>query len=255
MAESTQTASVTTPSAAASTTTPAPQTTGTATTGAATTSATPTGKTYTDADVQRMIQDRVKNLGEYKDVLEALADGGFVPKGASPSELKNMLAQARAEQASQSGDPTEQYRLTAQTEAKSAAQDVEIRVEARLLAEKDPLYSDLSDPAVVKEILPYARMYGGDVKKAYRALYGEQWAERVKSQTEAKLMADLEAKKSRGSESGDSGGESAALGLSGDEASLARNVFGMDPAKYKAYKDAMGTDSQWATHRKLKEKK
>lgn len=215
-------------------------------------------KTFTQADLDRIVKERLdresKKHSPYKDAYEAMMEAGLIDKEsfASPADVINYIKQAQVQtaktKAEQTGDTAEFAKLTAQNAAKAEALDVRIDFAAESLAEKDPLYADVLDH--MDEVRPIARLFGGDVKKAYRALFGDELAKKQSAAMEAKILADLEAKKGRGVESGDAGGEGAALGLTAEEIKFAKAIYGMTPQEWAAFKK---TDN-YGDYQKMKKK-
>jgi hypothetical protein len=211
-------------------------------------------KSFTQADVDRIVKDRLdretKKSGGYKQVYDALREAGYIDKDANPAEVLSALQQKRIDDAAQSGNTTEVARQTAMQAAKSEAMDVRIELTAQDLAEKDPLLADIMDR--LDEVRPLARLLGGDkaaVKNAYLAIQGEAFLERFAKQHEAKTLANIEAKQNRRVESGDAGGDGEKLGLTSDELQVAK-MLDMDPKEYAAMKKTADVGS----YQKMKKK-
>jgi hypothetical protein len=254
----TQTAAESTTSTQATTT----QTDGTATTGADKTSATATQQTteeqFPKSVVERMIKDRLKGVQGYKEAYEAMVEAGVVDKNqfASPADVVAFIRQqaTRAQTQQTQGaqpDPRIAVESAATKAARSEGMDVRIEIAAEDLA-KDPLYSDILDH--MDDLKPMARLLGGGkdaVKKAYLAIAGDAALDRHAKAVEARTIANLEAKRNKGVETGDAGGEAAALGVTADEMRFYAEVFGInDPKRIKALKEADDLSAYQRTKKK-----
>lgn len=212
------------------------------------TSETPKGKTYTDADVQKMIKDRIRRERQerekFEGVYKALRQKGVINTD-NPDEV---LAWAATYTPEGEPDPIQAAKFEADKVARSTAMDVRIEMKAEEAA-KDPLYAELSDHEVVQDLMPLARQLNGDVKAAFRAKYGDVYEQRREAMLEAKITSNIAAKANKKVESGEAGGEAEKLGLDPSVIAMAK-ARGIDLQKLAALSKVKNLDD----YEKLKKK-
>lgn len=101
---------------------------------------------------------------------------------------------------------------------------------------RDPLYKDYDD--IKDEVREFADSYGIPLEQAYWAVNGPSRAEKLKSETEQKVLQDVKKRRNLGAES-DATPEIKKLGLNQDELSMAKSV-GMSPEEFAAMKNMRG---------------
>lgn len=206
---------------------------------------------YTDEDVQRIIQGRLKSEKQKYQLAQSIVDGLTAATGRNPeelyAELQTLMSGVDAGPQPQPDPQLHQAQALA-TYAGQVALQTHRQMELGELKQSPTVYAGLDKEDTVNELVSFANQRGLTLKEAYWQLYGEKRAQEIQREVEQRVLEGVRVRSSLGAE-GDSVAELEKLGLGPDEIAFAK-AQGMNPKDYAALKNVKDLDSFRALKKK-----